>query len=232
MRRARVRLFVIAGAALAHEGCVRHVYPYNHKKRHYRQGTYASAEDARTPGSLWSEGAHNLFEETRARRVGDILTVLVDERSDATRDTATGTQRRSDLSLGISAFLTAMQNFAATHPGVDPNALIQAASSSDFASKGATARSGALNATVPVRIREVLPNGDFFVEGNKVLLLNNEESYLYLSGVVRPIDVGTDNTVPSAVLADVELEYTGRGVLAENENPGWLSRIFSKIWPF
>jgi flagellar L-ring protein precursor FlgH len=178
------------------------------------------------------ERGRTLFEETRARRVGDILTVVLAERADATRDTTTGTQRQSSAQVGVSAVLAAMQNYALTHPGFDPNAVLAGMSQSAFTSGGNTARSGQLDAILPVRIKEQLPNGDFFVEGTKMLLLNNEESTLYLSGVVRLIDINTDNSVPSSVLADVELEYTGRGVLTDNENPGWLSRALGWLWPF
>lgn len=209
-----------------------HIHKGKAKVRTYAKDTYASPDAARSPGSLWSEGAHNLFEETRGRRVGDILTVVVDEQSQAARDSGTAMQRQGDMRVGISAFLAAMQSYASTHPGFDPNALLATSMASSFAGQGSTSASGNLNATVPVRIKDVLPNGDFYIEGNKTLLLNNEESHLYLSGVVRPIDVNTDNSVGSSVLADVELEYTGRGVMAENERPGILWRALNYIWPF
>ena len=230
----RAMLPVLAMLAVASTSCsrVRHIKPYKHKVRQYAHDSYASPDAARTPGSLWSEGAHNLFEETRARRVGDILTVTLQERADATRDTATSTQRQSNAQVGVSAVLNAMYSYALTHPGFDPNAILAGMSQSAFNSQGGTSRSGQLDAILPVRIKEQLPNGDLYVEGSKMLLLNNEESTLYLSGVVRLIDIDTDNTVDSSRLADVELEYTGRGVLADNENPGWFSRILGWVWPF
>ena len=77
-----------------------------------------------------------------------------------------------------------------------------------------------------------MPNGDYYVEGRKVLLLNDEETHLYVSGVVRPVDISPDNSVASSYLADVELEYTGRGVLSEKQNVGWLSRALDYVWPF
>lgn len=223
-----------AMVAVVGTGCsrVHHIKPYKRKTRTYAHDTYASPDAARTPGSLWSEGAHNLFEETRARRVGDILTVTLAERADATRDTATATQRQSNVQVGVSAVIDAMYSYAQKHPGFDPNAILAGMSQSAFTSQGGTSRSGQLDAILPVRIKEQLPNGDFYVEGSKMLLLNNEESTLYLSGVVRLIDIDTDNSVDSSRLADVELEYTGRGVLADNENPGWLSRILGWVWPF
>lgn len=229
----RVRCLVWIGLCSSFVACgTPHIQKNTRRVRSYNKDVYASPDAARSPGSLWSEGAYNLFQETRGRRVGDILTVVVNEYSDAARDSSTGTQRKSDMRLGISAFLNVLQNYAANHPGFDPNALLATVASSDFAAQGATSASGQLTAMVPVRIKDIMPNGDFYVEGNKTLLLNNEQSYLYLSGVVRPIDVGTDNSVDSAVLADVELEYTGSGMMAENERPGVLWRFLNFIWPF
>lgn len=211
--------------------CVRHVYPYKHKVRDYTTDAYASPDAARTAGSLWSEGAYNLFEDARARRVGDIITVRVAERADATRDTGTAMQRESDVQYGVGSFWNAMTSLATKFPGLDPNALIAASNSANFKGTGNTTRSGQVTATLPTRIKVALPNGDFYVEGSKVLLLNDEESFLYMSGVVRPFDIQADNTVDSGDLADVEMEYTGRGVLSENENTPWLKRVLNWIWP-
>lgn len=223
---------LMLSVSLLGSSCVRHIYPYNHKVREYQSDDYASLEEQRGKGSLWSEGTANLFEDARAMRVGDILTIRVDERADATRDANTQTSRKNESSAGISAFFTAMQKLSNVMPGVDPSALIGASSSSEFEGAGSTSRSGEVNAVLPVRVKKQMPNGDFYVEGTKVLLLNDEESYLYLSGVVRPVDIGPDNSVSSSRLADVELEYTGRGVISERQSPGWLSRVLDYVWPF
>lgn len=219
-------------ASVAGTGCVRHIYPYGPKVRTYTPPEYASADARRTAGSLWSESSPGLFEDARAQRVGDIVTVRIDERSDATRDASTHASRSSDTSLGVSAFFNAMQRLAARYPQISPAALVGASSDTQFDGEGSTSRSGRLAATLPVHVKRQLPNGDLFVEGTKMLLLNDEESQLYLSGVVRPIDIQPDNSVASSLLADVELEYTGRGVVSEQQGPGWLSRVLSYIWPF
>ena len=223
---------VLVVSALTASGCVRHIYPYNHKVRDYTAPEFAPPDAQRTEGSLWSEGAHGLFEDPRARRVGDILTIKIDERSVATRDASTQTARSNKVDIGISAFLSAMTSLQKKYPGLDPAALVGAQSNSDFSGSGTTSRSGNFTATLPVHVMRQLPNGDLYVEGNKVVLLNDEESYLDLSGVVRPIDIQQDNSVASSLLADVELEYTGRGVLSEPQSPGWLSRALDYIWPF
>ena len=213
-------------------GCVRHIYPVNEKIRVYEPEAYDEEAQRTLPGSLWRAGSPGLFTDARARRVGDILTVRVEEQSDASRGATTQTARESESSVGISAFLGAMQRLASQVPGLDPAALVSAASATSFKGGGRTSRSGSLRATLPVRIKKRLPNGDFFVEGRRALLLNDEETFLYLSGVVRPLDIAPDNSVSSSLLADVELEYTGRGVVSERQSPGWLARVLDYVWPF
>lgn len=226
------RIVLAASLAGLAAGCVRHIHPYEPKQRDYQPSDYAPADAARTAGSLWSEGAAGLFEDARARRVGDIVTVAVDERSDATRDATTSTTRSSSRTLGVSSFLAAMGKLAASNPGLDPAALFDFASDASFEGGGQTSRRGEVTATLPVRIRKLLANGDFYVEGTKVLLINDEETFLYLSGVIRPIDIGPDNSVASSMMADVELELTGRGVISERQQPGWFDRVLDVIWPF
>ncbi len=227
------RMSLVALAlVVAVSGCVRHIYPYNHKTRDFSQPAYAPQDAERTEGSLWSASSHGLFEDPRARRVGDILTIKIDEKSVASHDGSTATSRSNEVDLGISAFFAAMKSLQSKYPNLDPAALVGAKSARDFTGTGTTSRSGNFEATLPVHVVKTLPNGDLYVEGNKVVLLNEEESYLYLSGVVRPIDIQQDNSVASSLLADVELEYTGRGVVSEPQNPGWLTRALDYIWPF
>src|SRR5205085_10586344 len=101
-----------------------------------------------------------------------------------------------------------------------------------FTGAGAVQRQGQVLATVPLRVRQILPSGDLFVEGTKVVMVGNEEKHIYLSGIVRRIDIAEDNTVPSSRIADAEIEYTGRGDVSDTQRRGWLSRAASKLWPF
>ena len=229
MKKQLIVLCILLGGGF---GCVAHITPYEKKVREYEVEQYAATNDRREMGSLWSDASARLFEDARARRVGDILTIQIDERADATRDANTNTSNSNEIDLGVSSFLTAMSQLAQKNSSLDPGALVSAMSESKFNGGGSTTRSGELRATLPVRIKRLLPNGDLYVEGNKVLLLNDEESHLYISGVVRPVDISPSNAVSSSVIADVELEYTGRGVIADKQRPGWFSRFLDFIWPF
>ena len=101
-----------------------------------------------------------------------------------------------------------------------------------FDGSGTTSRSGQVKAIVPALVRKVLTNGNLFVEGHRVILVNDEEYHFYISGVVRSIDIDQNNSIDSTKIADAEIEFTGRGVVSEKQNPGWLARALDWIWPF
>jgi flagellar L-ring protein FlgH len=136
------------------------------------------------------------------------------------------------VSVGIPAlmgFLTAIQQ---ANPNFDPSRMIEAGASNGYVGKGGTSRRGEVKATVPALVREVLPNGNLFVEGHRVILLNSEEYHFYISGVVRPIDIDQSNSVDSSKIADAEIEFTGRGSVSEKLEPGWLAKAIDWVWPF
>lgn len=218
--------------AVASTGCVRHIAPYRVKVRNYKAGEYAAVTDRRDEGALWNESADTLFTYRRAARVGDLVTVLISEKAAATRDAGTELSRSSEANLGIGALAGLMTALKKAHPSINPEKLLSAISKNDFSGKGLTRRSGSLEASLTVRIKKVLPNGDFYIEGHKVVLVNDEESHLYISGVVRPSDVQADNSVASDRVADMQIEYTGRGSIADKQRPGWFSRLFDWITPF
>ena len=93
-------------------------------------------------------------------------------------------------------------------------------------------RTERLVATVPAVVKKVLPNGNLFIEGHRVVLVNSEEQHFYVSGVIRPIDIDGDNSVKSSLVADAEIEFTGRGVMTENQQKGWMQKYLGWIWPF
>ena len=109
---------------------------------------------------------------------------------------------------------------------------MQLASQTEFSGKGGTERASRLRASITVRVKQVMPNGDLYVEGNKALHVNDERLHLYISGVIRWQDIETDNSVGSSRLADAEVEFVGEGVLSDNQRQGWLVRLLQKANPF
>lgn len=176
-------------------------------------------------GSLWSPsyGRTFLFEDAKAKRVGDMVTVLIVEESEGTKDADTQVSRESSIEaetrslLGISEVtkLEADADFA-----------------NEFNGQGSTSRSGELTAKVTALVTAVMPNGNLMIEGRKEVRVNEEKEYISLSGIIRPEDIRPDNTVLSTFVADARIEYTGWGVLHDKQRPGWLVRILDWIWPF
>jgi flagellar L-ring protein precursor FlgH len=211
--------------AVALAGCgVSHIDKYVPKHREYDPPQGADqAADAPSPGSLWRDGRSPamLYTDARALRENDLVVVKVEEIADAKRSADTDMTHQSDF--------TAIANFM---QAVKPQVSIEGRFDKRFQGLGSTARTERLTATVPALVRKVLPNGNLFIEGHRVVLVNQEEQHFYISGVVRPIDIDQENSVKSSMIADAEIEFTGRGILSDNQRQGWASRWFGWIWPF
>ncbi len=211
--------------------CTTHIAPYQPRRRAFDGSGYAGPTVA-SGGSLYRGGGGGLFQDDVAGRVGDILIIRIDERDAASREGSTKLGRKDEASYGVPAALGVLARLQQKYPDLDPAQLFSTGSSMSFAGSGTTARKGQLTATLPVRVREELGNGDLFVEGTKVVMVGNEEQHIYVSGVVRRRDIAEDNTVPSSRVAEAEIEYTGRGDVSEQQRRGWGSRWFARLWPF
>lgn len=211
-----------------------HIGPFTPRHRKYDRGKYAQADPKNRPsvGSLFNDGRGGFLEDTRAVRVGDVVVIKLDEDADASGNSSTSLKRDSKMSLGVDAFLAAIPALVRSHPGLDPEQLFSFMSESDFQGEGDTARRGRLRGSIAVRVTSEMPNGDLYIEGTKVLLINNEEYHLYISGLVRPADIGQDNSVQSNRIADAQIEFTGRGDIADQQRKGWLSRGIDAVNPF
>ncbi len=221
---ARVALAIALLAALAACG-PSHIDKYVPKHREYTPPASAERGDQPlSPGSLWRDGRSPamLYTDARALRENDVVVVKVEEIADAKRSADTDVTHRSDFNA-IAAFNKALST---------PQVQIQGGFDKRFQGLGTTGRTERLTATVPSLVRKVLPNGNLFIEGHRVVLVNSEEQHFYISGVVRPIDIDQENSVKSSMVADAEIEFTGRGILSDNQRQGWLSRYFGWVWPF
>ncbi len=230
----RSTLVVLSLAALVSACGPRHVQPFTPRQRVYKAGEYAQRAATARPaaGSLYSEASSGYLEDTRAGRVGDFVLVQIDEHADAKGAATTSLSQKSDGQLGASAMLGIVPALKRAYPGMDPEKLVAYASQSAFAGAGDTARNGELRGSVAVRIVKEMPNGDLFLEGTKVVLINNEEYHLYVSGLARRADIGQDNTLGSSRLADAQIEFTGRGDVADQQRKGWLTRLVDGLNPF
>ncbi len=204
----------------------------NVKERKYKEGKYETGLAPVTSGSLWPENGRGLFADFRAYRVGDLVTIRIDETSNAAGDASTNLDRDSSESLGVPNFFGLTTALAKAYPDINPEKLIEWMSSASFKAKGDTSRDTHMVGSIAVRVKKVLPNGDLFVEGTKVILINDEEVHIYISGAVRAEDVDSTNAANSSSIADAQIEFSGRGVLNENQQRGWFTRLWAKLRPF
>jgi flagellar L-ring protein precursor FlgH len=211
---------------------VQHIQSFTPRQRDYKAGRYEKAPTAASSGSLWQDSSRSLVADFRANRVGDLVMIVIDESPEAAGDAETKMQRDSSMSLGAPQLFGFAQAIQRSHPDLDMSDVFNVMSKSAFTGKGETARSSRVQAAMAVRVKKTLPNGDLFIEGTKVLMVNEEELHIYVSGVIRPEDIAQDNSVSSSVIADAQIEFIGRGVLTENQSRGWLTRLLTAINPF
>ena len=174
-------------------------------------------------GSIWpGENAKNsLFTDNKARHVNDIVTIVIDEYSSGNNSADTATSRATTNTSGISSFF-----------GLDlPSTQIEASTSNSLTGKGKTSRDGEFNAKITARVVRIMGNGNLVIEGRRQLTVNAEEQYIIISGVIRPEDVTSDNVISSQYIADARIVYTGKGVVNDKMEPGWLTRIVDWTWP-
>lgn len=223
--------FSLLAPTLAACGGGRHIDPHVPRSRTYNVDEYATAPRATSRGSLWPDAGRGLFADFRANRIGDIVTINIDETANASGDAATTLDRDSSMSFGgnVLGLGTALQR---AYPDIDPSELVSLMSQRHFDGTGATSRESRVRAAIAVRVKQALPNGDLFIEGTKVVLVNDEELHIYISGVIRPEDIEPDNSVRSSLVADAEIELTGRGALSDNQERGWLVKLLDAINPF
>jgi flagellar L-ring protein precursor FlgH len=167
-----------------------------------------------------------LYEDARARNVGDILTVV--QRTQASKSASTSTSKNS--SVGMAA-----PNIFGEPITRNGRAILSAdiEGSRSFDGEGGSSQRNQLDGAITVVVVDVLPNGNLVVEGEKWIGINQGEELIKVTGVVRPQDIQNDNSVASTKLGNANISYRGKGALADANAQGWLSRFFnSPIWPF
>lgn len=191
------------------------------------------------PGSLYSASeSTDLYADNRGRRVGDIILVKVVESSKSKSKADTTADKDATSSLSVAAAFG--HNSFGIIPGgggplsgsVGTNPMLSTKSTSSLSATGETKRENYVTATIGARVLQVLPGGVLQLQGAREVRVNDETQYMVVSGLVRTQDVGPDNSVESTQLADSKVEYYGKGVLADKQRPGWLTRLLDNIWPF
>lgn len=184
--------------------------------------------------SLWRDTA-SLYEDLKARRLNDLVTIRVVENITGSGKADTSTNRQSSLDVGVDKFFGAplnlsLNNFYGKGNTFSPE--VKGSAESDFKGSGETTREGKLVGTITAKVVEVMPNNNLVLEARKEITINNEKQILILRGMIRPDDIAVDNTVLSSRIADAQVFFVGDGVIQDKQRQGWLVRILDNIWPF
>ena len=210
-------------------------YVYQSQMGNTRQ--YTGPLNLGEPGltaSLWQESgrSNNLFRDERAWQTMDLITILVTEDSEGKKEAKTDTKSEFSLTAAIKQFLGVPQYIEQSNPTVNPEAMIDAETSRKFKGEAETSRKGKLKAKISAVVVEVLPGDILRVSGEKIISVNDEEQVMVISGLIRPKDINTRNEVDSSKLAQLRIDYYGRGTVGDYQSAGWLSGWVSKLWPF
>ena len=184
------------------------------------------------PGSLWREAsARSMFADTRARSIGDIITILVQENNTTSKENSTQTSKSSsvDASLDTVLYSPAASGFL-TKGGKMP--AMKFGGSQSFDGGGKINNTEKITARIAVRVVDIQPNGNMLIEGRREITVSGEKQEVVLRGAVRSEDVAANNTVFSYNVADASIKFTGKGTISDNQRKGWLHKIWEKVTPF
>ncbi|HVC17017.1 MAG TPA: flagellar basal body L-ring protein FlgH, partial [Rhodanobacter sp.] len=179
-------------------------------------------------GAIYHDAQNmELFSDPRAHRVGDILTIVLQESTQASKKATTSTSKNDSVALAAPTLL----GQAATLAGLPASSALNGKNSFDGA--GSSSQSNQLTGQITVTVSRRLSNGNLVVRGEKLLTINQGQELIRIAGIVRPQDILPDNSIASTRVADARISYTGRGSLADANTQGWLARFFNSKWmPF
>ncbi|MBB5400624.1 flagellar L-ring protein precursor FlgH [Paraburkholderia youngii] len=181
---------------------------------------------AQAPGSIYNPGfaGRPLFEDQRPRNVGDIITIVIAENINATKNSGANASRNGSTNFNVptAGFLGGL--FAKTN--------LSATGTNGFAGTGGANASNTFNGTITVTVTGVQANGNLIVSGEKQMLINQGNEFVRFSGVVNPNTISSLNAVYSTQVADAKIEYSAKGYINEAETMGWLQRFFLNVAPW
>lgn len=180
-------------------------------------------------GIFRDQTAVHLFQDLKARRIGDIITVVLSERTQASKSANTEITKESDVGLPNPTLFGRPLSL-----GMSGTTLgIEQTGQREFTAESDSEQNNSLTGVISVTVNNVLPNGNLVVTGEKWINLNQGDEYIRLTGIIRPEDISAGNEIESGKIANARIGYSGTGALAESNVQGWFSRFFSSpLWPF
>jgi flagellar L-ring protein precursor FlgH len=174
---------------------------------------------AEEPVQGWTS---SLYSDVKAYKVGDVISVIISESNSATKNTQTATKKQNKTNAKGNATTGALQGL---FPGIGGTMDV----SNQFGGQGSTVQNGTLNSRITVKVVDVLPDNNLVIEGSKTLELNEDMEVVNISGLVRPQDISSQNTVYSYQIANAKIIYRGKGSISDSQRPGLLMRIINWI---
>jgi len=159
----------------------------------------------------------SLFADYKASRVGDAVTVIVTEQNSASKDASTNTSRQSTISGSGSG------NVGTTNL---PSAALQLGTDNEFKGSGSTSETGNVQAVISARVIKVDEYGNLEIQGSRLISINGQDQMIKLSGVIRPSDIQSDNTISSSMISDAKIIFEGSGSIDGAQHPGWITKLF------
>ncbi|MBH9323011.1 flagellar basal body L-ring protein FlgH [Pseudomonas aeruginosa] len=189
---------------------------------------------AQNNGAIYQAGfEQNLYDDRKAFRVGDIITITLNEKTQASKKANSDIQKASKTKMGLTSLFGSGMTTNNPIGGGDLSLSAEYGGSRDAKGDSQAGQSNSLTGSITVTVAEVLPNGILSVRGEKWMTLNTGNELVRIAGLVRADDIATDNTVSSTRVADARITYSGTGAFADASQPGWLDRFFlSPLWPF
>ncbi|HVJ41287.1 MAG TPA: flagellar basal body L-ring protein FlgH [Dongiaceae bacterium] len=191
------------------------------------------SSDVRQPASLWRQGSRAFFKDQRASRVGDILTVVITIKDQAKLNNATTNARDGTNSADMPNFLGYETMLHKIFPNnVDPNALVKTDSASSTTGSGSVNRTEDIQLRVAALVTQLLPNGNFVLQGSQQVRVNYELRDLQVTGVIRPEDISQLNEISYDKIAEARIAYGGKGTVSDMQQPRVGQQVFDILFPF
>ncbi len=186
------------------------------------------------PNSLWRAGAKAFFKDHRAKEVGDTLTVTLSLNDSASLANSTSRQRNDSEDTDVTKLMGYETKIAKNNLplGFDPTSVISFGNNHNTSGDGSIGRSEQVNLTFAAVVTQILPNGSLIILGRQEVMVNSELRELMVTGVVRPGDIESDNTITHERIAEMRVAYGGRGTLSNLQQPRWGTQIWDILFPF
>jgi flagellar L-ring protein precursor FlgH len=179
--------------------------------------------------SLFDAKGASLFVDLRAHTIGDIVFIVVNERTTTSSEAKTDGSKEVGFSGGlkVEGFFDSLLGFPSA---IEPIKNLDIDPSEEFKASGKTSNKGSFTTTISATVVDILPNGNFVIEGQRGITINDDTETMILRGTIRPTDISADNTISSQMMADIEMTYTGRGQIAERQKAGLFTELFNFLF--